>query len=132
MADLIERFSRTPANFRALRDMIGMRQDEFAEIVGVDRSAIRRMDGGKEPISDSAWSALSALLDEHEQWVGDNMRAAERTKPGGEPVRLVYYRSFEDYDEDFGDWVSADVVARECAVRLLALGYRVEFFYKQR
>ena len=129
MAGMIDQFARTPANFRALRDMVGVKQDEFADIVGVDRSDIRRMDGGKAPISDSAWAALRALLDEHSQWVADLMGGTRKTEPGGTPVRLVYYRSFEDYHGSYGTWVEANIVARESAARLMALGYNVEFFY---
>ncbi len=129
MANAIEGFERTPANFRALRDMVGIKQDEFAEIMGVDRSEVRRMDGGKEPISDLAWRTLAALLDEHLDWVADNMRSAKKREPDDIPVKIAYYRSFEDYDQDFGDWVQADLVARESAARLMELGYRVEFVY---
>ena len=134
MARRIDDFERTPANFRALRDMVGMKQDEFAEMVGVDRSEIRRMDGGKQEISDLAWHSLGALLDEHIDWVDSlTSRATKRkgdgTEPDGEPVRLVYYRSYEDYDQDYGSWMQADLVARAAAERLLQMGFSVEFVY---
>ena len=134
MAHRIDDFERTPANFRALRDMVGMKQDEFAELVGVDRSEIRRMDGGKQEIDDLAWSTLGALLDEHLEWVGDLTSHAIKKggnpeDPDAQPVRLSYYRSYEDYDQDFGSWMQADLVARAAAERLMQLGFRVEFVY---
>ena len=111
-------FEHTPANFRALRDMVGFKQDEFADIVGADRSEVRRWDSGKAPIPEVAWRALQGLVDDHFAAVHDVVTLAGKVSdPESEPVRIAYY------------WVSADNAARAAAERLIELGYRVEFFY---
>ena len=122
-------FEHTPANFRALRDMVGFKQDEFADIVGADRSEVRRWDSGKAPIPEVAWRALQGLVDDHFAAVRDVVTLAGKVSdPESEPVRITYYRSFNDFTGE-GDWVSADNAARAAAERLIELGYRVEFFY---
>jgi transcriptional regulator with XRE-family HTH domain len=136
MASVFERFNRTPANFRALRDMVGFKQDEFASIVDVDRSAVRRWDSGKEAVPEVAWRVLEGLVDDHFALVGDlvataGSEAAPAQERGGEPVRLTYYRSRDDFSGE-GDWQSASNAARAAAERLLQLGYTVEFVYPAR
>lgn len=131
MDNALDRFDRTPANFRVLRDMIGFKQDEFADIVGVDRSAVRRWDSGKEAIPDSAWRALEGLVDDHFALVEDLVSRSGMLTSPDEPVKIPYYRSYNDFTGE-GDWQSADTAARAAAERLLELGYRVEFVYPQK
>ncbi len=129
MDNIFESFEHTPANFRALRDMVGFKQDEFADIVGADRSEVRRWDSGKSEIPDVAWRALQGLVEDHFAAVNDVVTLAGKLDdPETEKVRIAYYRSFNDYD-GAGDWVSADNAARAAAERLLELGFKVEFFY---
>ena len=81
-------FEHTPANFRALRDMVGFKQDEFADIVGADRSEVRRWDSGKAPIPEVAWRALQGLVDDHFAAVHDVVTLAGKVSdPESEPVR---------------------------------------------
>lgn len=133
MDHAFDRFKRTPANFRALRDMVGFKQDEFADIVGVDRSTVRRWDSGKEPLTEAAWNTLGAMADEHFGLVGDLMgdiQASCDIPEGTAAVRLPYYRSVNDYHGD-ADWMSANKAAHAAAERLLELGYEVEFVYPE-
>ena len=129
-----DRFDKTPANFRALRDMVGFKQDEFADIVGVDRSAVRRWDSGKEAILTRAWTTLQAMVDEHFALVADLMgdaadAGATEFAEGERPtVELPYYRSADSY-RGSADWMSANKAAHAAAERLLQLGYRVSFVY---
>lgn len=129
-----DRFDKTPANFRALRDLVGFKQDEFADIVGVDRSAVRRWDAGKEPILPRAWNTLQAMVDEHMALVsnlmGDAAGAFAPEGPEGEAptVELAYYRSADSY-RGSADWMSANKAAHAAAERLIELGYRVSFVY---
>lgn len=126
-----DRFDKTPANFRALRDMVGFKQDEFADIVGVDRSEVRRWDSGKAPIPPRAWSTLQAMVDEHMALTASLMGEAAGTfAPEEEPptVELAYYRSADSYRGDT-DWMSANKAAHAAAERLIELGYRVSFAY---
>ena len=132
MAGTFDSFEHTPANFRALRDMVGFKQDEFADIVGADRSEVRRWDSGKAPIPEVAWRALEGLVGDHFGAVRDIVTLAGKVSDKeAEPVRIAYYRSFNDFDGE-GDWVSADNAARAAAERLIELGYKVEFYYPGR
>ncbi len=129
MQNVFDTFEHTPANFRALRDMVGFKQDEFADIVGADRSEVRRWDSGKSPVPEVAWRALQGLVEDHFAAVNDIVTLAGKlSDPENDRVRIAYYRSFNDYDGQ-GDWVSADNAARAAAERLLELGFKVEFFY---
>ena len=129
MDNVFDSFEHTPANFRALRDMVGFKQDEFADIVGADRSEVRRWDSGKSDIPDVAWRALQGLVEDHFAAVSDTVALAGKlADPANEKVRIAYYRSFNDYTGE-GDWVSADNAARAAAERLLELGFHVDFYY---
>lgn len=131
MDHAFDQFEKTPANFRALRDMVGFKQDEFADIVGVDRSEVRRWDAGKAPVSAKAWDILRAMVEEHFALVhglmGD-IRGPEGPGEDAAPVALPYYRSANDYHGD-ADWMSANKAAHAAAERLLELGHRVNFVY---
>lgn len=131
MSSAFDQFAKTPANFRALRDMVGFKQDEFADIVGVDRSEVRRWDAGKAPVSPDAWNTLRAMVDEHFALVRalmGNIACPETAAEDAQPVQLPYYRSANDYHGD-ADWMSANKAAHAAAERLLELGYPVEFVY---
>lgn len=122
-------FEHTPANFRALRDLVGFKQEEFADIVGADRSEVRRWDSGKAPIPEVAWRALQGLVEDHFAAVRDVVSLAGKVEdPATQPVRIAYYRSYNDFTGQ-GDWVSADNAARAAAERLIELGFKVEFYY---
>ena len=127
MDNAFEQFEKTPANFRALRDMVGFKQDEFADIVGVDRSEVRRWDAGKAPVSSEAWNTLRAMVDEHFALVralmGDVVCPVCPEASEAVPIQLPYYRSANDYHGD-ADWMSANKAAHAAAERLLELGRR--------
>lgn len=130
MDSAFDLFEKTPANFRALRDMVGFKQDEFADIVGVDRSEVRRWDAGKAPVSEAAWNTLRAMVEEHFALVRALMGdiACKNPTEDSTPIVLPYYRSGADYTGN-ADWMSANKASHAAAERLLELGYRVNFVY---
>ena len=130
--EISERFDRTPANFRALRDMVGFKQETFADFAGVDRSVVRRWEAGKEQITEAAWRILENLCRDHFEAVEDCMPHGEDADPEKTVVQLMYYRSADDYKSDMMDWMAADTAARAAAERLLELGYKVEFVYPKK
>ena len=52
----------TPAEFRAARKSLGLRQDQLAAVLGFERGHISRMETGASPIMPTTALAMQALL----------------------------------------------------------------------
>ena len=131
--------ARTKAEFRALREMVGLSQADLAEEMGVTTRSVKRWeDDGAEwhnPPQD-AWDALDAYLMTQDQMVAEateEVRATVRDA-GRAPdaVAVTYYKSQAQYDalgRDEGCYGIANANARALASALRREGVRVEFRY---
>ena len=126
----------TKADFKALRDAIGLSQQDVADACGVRLTTVKRWErpGFPEPPED-AWRHLNDMAMRHDRMVDDMVGVVRGMADGhGAPgvVAITYYRDQAQYDElgrDPGTFAFANAVAREVALRLADEGVPVEFRY---
>jgi hypothetical protein len=137
---MAEEDKRTLAEFRAIRETVGMTQGMLAEELGVNPRSVRRWESpdyeGYQPPQD-AWEALDDALDTQRRGIAAVLDKVEDVakRHGGYPdaVRLPYWTSQDAYDEghyvdDGGDWRMANATNRIIAALLHdEFGIRVEW-----
>ena len=123
------------ADFRALREGIGLTQQNVADMCGVKVNAVKRWErvGWPDP-PDDAWDALEAMADRHDELVAFGVaKALELSAQTGAPdVVLTYYHDQGQYDalgRDEGPYGFVNAVARDVAAELSAKGMDVAFRY---
>lgn len=130
---------RSKADFRALRESIGLSQTDLGRMLGVKTLTVKRWekDGpdGYE-IPGEAWDVLDERAEVHRQMVGHVVeRCVEAFESRGEyphHVTITYFRSQEDFDRfgrDRGPFGFANAVAQDAARGLRRLGFEVRFEY---
>lgn len=130
---------RTLAEFRAMRETVGMTQGMLAAALGVEPRSVRRWEspvcGGYRPPRD-AWDALDAALDTQRRGIAAALdkvdELAQERGAAPDAVRLPYWLSQDAYDaghyvDDGGDWRMANATNRMLAERLHERGIRVEW-----
>lgn len=122
---------RTKAEFRALREMVGLTQEEMAETMSVQPRAVRRWGSEKAPEyrpPADAWR----LLDHYRRLQDEVILAATdkvvaiADEMGGYPEEIVlpYWSSQADYEahhvaDDGGSWRMANATARAVAACMI-------------
>lgn len=129
---------RTKAEFRAVREMVGMSQQELADALEVKKLSVKRWErpdiDGYEPPQD-AWEVLDDARAMQRQVVDYAVGKAGSisTDMGGEPqaVQLPYWRTQDAYDaahpDDAGPVGCANANVRLVADRLESFGFEVRF-----
>ena len=135
----MEEEKRTLAEFRAIRETVGMTQGMLAEKLGVNPRSVRRWESadydGYQPPQD-AWDVLYDALDTQGQGIAaalgklDEIVKERGTAP--DSVMLPYWTSQEAYDaghyvDDGWDWRMANATNRLLAHALHERGIRVEW-----
>ena len=125
----------TKADFRAIRETIGLTQGDVAKALGVALRTVKRWEhpDRQEPPEDAgAWlldmqerhdAAVDAMVDEAMALVREH---------GLEVVSITYYRDQSQYDalgREQGPYGFANSVAREVALDLAVEGIETEFRY---
>lgn len=131
--------NRTLAEFRAIRETVGMTQGMLAEKLGVNSRSVRRWESpdydGYQPPQD-AWDVLYDALDTQRRGIAAALGKIDEIvyERGAAPdsVMLPYWTSQDAYDEghyvdDGGDWRMANATNRMLAERLHERGIRVEW-----
>ena len=126
---------RTKAGFKAMREGLGLIQQDVADAVGVRALAVNRWErpGWPEP-PDDAWAYLEAMA-ERMGWVADEAVGAAlrmRDETGAGRATLTYFRDQSMYDahgRDRGPFGFANAAARLAAAHLDAEGFEVSFAY---
>lgn len=131
---------KTKAQFRAIRERVGISQAALADALGNEISTVKRWENPRyvEPPTD-AWEYLLDALAAHEDAVEKSVNVVKKMikKNGGrkpQNVKILYYRTQHQYDlygRDKGDYQIVDARAREVAVRLEQMGVGVEFHYPE-
>lgn len=132
----------TRAEFRALRETLGITQQALADELGVQVRSVRRWEsshpkGYYEPPQD-AWDVLRRYADQQQRVVAYALEKVEEIADEmGAPdtVEIKYWLSEPDYiswstDVDngiIGDWRMANANARATALILQDRGYTVAF-----
>ena len=123
------------ATFRAMRERLGLTQQDVANAVGVRVLAVKRWErpGFPEPPED-AWEHLEVLDSLMEDMVEFSVgKAHELTEAvGSAPVVLTYFRDQAQFDacgRDDGPYGFANAISREVGAVLTGEGFEVEFAY---
>lgn len=121
------------ATFRAMRERLGLTQQDAADALGVRVLTVKRWErtGFPEP-PDDAWAYLNSMRDrmvEMAEFAAD--KAVELRDETG-AIALTYFRDQDQYDatgRDDGPVGFANAVARLTASYLEVEGFDVEFRY---
>ena len=130
---------RTLAEFRAIRETVGMTQGMLAEELGVNPRSVRRWESpdydGYRPPQD-AWDVLDEALDTQRRGIAAALGKIDEIvhERGSAPdaVQLPYWTSQEAYDrhhyiDDGGDWRMANATSRMLAEMLHERGIEVDW-----
>lgn len=126
--------AKTTANFRALREMCGVTQQQAADALGVRALTVKRWEKGYTSIPGDAMAWLMGCVEEHDAGVAENLGRILAALPAGGEASMPYYRTQEQadaeaYPEQAGPHGFLNAVTRSTAERLMAMGYRVSFSY---
>lgn len=122
---------RSKADFKALREMVGMSQQALADALHVDKRSIQRWEAhgnAWEPPAD-AWDVLDAARERQRWTVANAIEIANEPGNLHAPVLLTYWKSQEDYERagHGGDYQMANANARIIAAILDGDGRAVSF-----
>ncbi len=128
----------TKANFKALRETVGMSQAHFAKVFGINPRSVRRWENPDEVSCnprEEAWAILEEARKAQIKALDAAMEAIDRIEEErGTPktVQLTYWSSAIAYaaahpEEDPANWQMANANARLTAHMLEEMGYKVEF-----
>ena len=130
---------RNKAEFRAIREAVGMTQAALADELGVEARSVKRWESpaaAQQPPQD-AWDVLDAALDRQREFVGFALDKVHDVmdETGGAPqsVVLTYWANADEYEAAStdaamgvdGDWRMANANARALAAILWAEGVDV-------
>ena len=123
---------KSKANFRAIREMCGLSQQDVANAADVRVLSVKRWENPSHPAEppDDVWKWLRACLATQADTVDAAVSAAMANPGAG--VQVTYYRSQEQYDllgRDPGPYGMANANTRLAAHRIMALGRDVSFSY---
>ena len=126
----------TKADFRAIRETIGLTQGDVAKALGVALRTVKRWEhpDWQEPPEDAeAW--LLGMLERHDALVDeavDRVLAIAAKRGAPDVVSITYYRDQAQHDahgREPGPYGFANSVAREVALDLAGEGIETEFRY---
>ena len=123
------------ANFRVMREVCGLSQQDVADALGVRVLTVKRWErpGWPDPPAD-AWEYVGVSLDAHDAAV-TSMAAvalARRDTDGVEEVAITYYRDQAQYDafgRDPGPVGVVNARARSVGELLSREGFEVSYAY---
>lgn len=130
------RLFNTAANFRAMREICGVTQQQVADALGVRVLAVKRWEKGERPIPDDALEWMRSAAVEHTEGVRTEVGEVMASAEPGEAVCLEYYRTQEQCDmaaelagTDAGPYQFVNAVRRSVGERLVDMGYAVSYAY---
>lgn len=129
---------RTKAEFRALRETLGITQQRLADDLGVRILSIKRWESPKYPQTApaEAWELLDSLHESQGMAVDAVVRQVrELAATHSEPRSIVmpYWSSQAEYeahhyvDEDDASWTEVNATSRRTAAVLESMGYSVRW-----
>lgn len=130
---------RSKAEFRALREMVGMTQQHMARLLDVEVRSVKRWESSSMPTyhaPQDAWDILDDAIAIQRRAVSFALGKVDEIAQdaGHDPatVELVYWASQEDYKthhsvDDGGDWRQANANSRLVAFALHERGIAVRW-----
>ena len=131
---------RTKADFRALRETVGLNQAYLAQLLEIHETTVKDWEKPQRP----GWQPNAQAWEVLDQYKAAQLSAVEQvmqqvhqliSEVGNEPTKpfeLTYYRRQDDYERygrDDGYYGVANANARACAAALEAEGYEVRYRY---
>lgn len=138
--------SRTKADWKALRETIGISTGSLASFLDKNISTVQYWENPGRSASryhptKKAWQMLEQLRQKQKSVVDQLVEAAVRRAKDGEapagqdgrPLTVLYYyrNRAEYYRSDKGDIGILNATARQAALRLEAMGFEVRFRYDE-
>lgn len=129
----------TKAQFKAIRERVGLSQEAVANALGNAVRTVKRWEDPnyQQPPAD-AWAYLEQALKQHVQAVNKSVdmvkQIGEKTGNLPDHVDLLYYKTQHQYDlygRDPGSYMMVNARTREIAVRLEQLGVEARFHYPE-
>ena len=126
----------TAANFRVMREICGITQQQAADAMGVRILTVKRWEKGETPLPDRALAWMRECAVEHTLGVRTELGEIMAKAGPGEAICLTYYRTQEQADMDAelhgaeaGPYQFINAVYRSVGERLTDMGYLVSFKY---
>ncbi|WP_018142391.1 helix-turn-helix domain-containing protein [Alloscardovia criceti] len=128
---------RSKADFKALRELVGLTQFELAEALHLEVRQIKRYEHpkGYQPTT-KAWHFLDKLLVEQDKIVKRSIsivKEVEELHGKQSVIKIPYYRNQAEYEEHngqgWGFYSAENATARATANALRLMGYEVSFRY---
>ena len=126
----------TAANFRALREICGVTQQQAADAMGVRVMTVKRWEKGETPLPDDALAWMRECATEHTLGVRTELGEIMAKAEPGEAICLTYYRTQEQAGleaelrgAEAGPYQFINAVYRSVGERLTDMGYLVSFKY---
>lgn len=120
------------AQFRAMRETLGLSQEDVGDAVGVDRESVESWEAGEYPISDDVAEWISCEKAVADYAVNSAISGILTLPERPATVSLTYYRTQEEYDKfGRGDGLFGigNANARRVADALEAEGIDCGFYY---
>lgn len=126
----------TAANFRALREICGVTQQQVADVLGVSVLTVKKWEKGVNRVPGDALSFIREAAAEHTRAVRTEVAEAASSAQPGSALCLTYYRTQEQADLEAGlaggtagPYQFLNAVRRSVGERLIDMGYLVSFKY---
>lgn len=130
------RLFNTAANFRAMREICGVTQQQVADAMDVRVLTVKRWEKSEAAVPEDALEWMRSAAVEHTDGVRTEVGEVMASAEPGESVCLEYYRTQEQCDmaaaltgSDAGPYQFVNAVRRSAAERLVDMGYLVSFAY---
>lgn len=129
---------RSNADFKALRERVGLSQQNVADALGVTVRSVKRWEheDAQHHAPQDAWDVLDAALRSQQQAAAHALEIAREARgiAGKMPasVSIGYFRNqgmFDEHGRDDGPFGQANANARAAAAALESEGYDVQFCY---
>ena len=125
---------KTRADFRMLRETLGLSCADVADALGVVQRSVNRWEKpGEYGAPDFAWAWLYEMQDRFEAMVDAGCAALDGV-PGGATLQVAYYRTQREYDEhgrDQGYFGMVNAATREVVIEAHARGMRVTAMFPE-
>lgn len=126
----------TAANYRALREICGVTQQQVADVLGVSVLTVKKWEKGVNRVPDDALAFIREAAAEHTRAVRSEVAEAASSAQPGSALCLTYYRTQEQADLEAGlaggtagPYQFLNAVRRSVGERLIDMGYFVSFKY---
>lgn len=129
-----ERPNRSKAEFKALRELAGLSQEDVARSLDVKQLSVVRWESfGYDQIAPAdAWKVLDDAIEQQREVVSRLVENAENAadsldSSGGQTIFLPYYTSAQDSPIEGGAWKRVNADMRASYAVLVELGFTVEW-----